>query len=179
MYVFRSSEDKRVFIYSGLCFIYTVEALLHHHVRWFICNFLSLFLSLFGLHAPTWQQILSHCHSCRGNKLCFVFIASIRLSDTEREPDSFCNLLYPSFTCVSSSRSSVMGFISCFMRLWLKYYFYNLQRSHSFNQRPLQMLLLNPKTNVKDNFIPHSNDKRLLLCSSILMRTCADVFPSP
>lgn len=104
-----------------------IEASLHRHVIWFICNFLC------GLRAQ--QQILAHCHSCHGDKLCFVFIASIRLSDTERERDSFRNLLYPSFTCVSSSTSSVTG-VHFLLRSALaeKYVFHNLQRSQSFHQ---------------------------------------------
>lgn len=81
--------------------------------------------------------------------------------------------IYSSSTSVSPSRSSVTAFISCFLLFWWKYYFYNFQRSQSFHQRPLQTLLLNPKTNVENNFIPHSDERRLLLCSFIFLRTCA------
>lgn len=86
--------------------------------------------------------------------------------------------IYPSSTSVSPSRWSVTAFISCFLLFWRKYYFYHFQRSQSFHQRSFQTLLLNPKTNVKNRFIPHSDDRRLLLGSFISLRTCADEFSS-
>lgn len=158
-----------MFIYSGLWFVYRSLAASS-------CFLIYLQLSLWSPRSHLTAHSVTYSHSCHGNKLCFVFVASIRLSVARILAHSATHLLqfhqcvtiqivcdgvsFPAFFCFAGNTIFIIfKEANAFIR--------GLSRRCFYTQRRI----------VENKLIPRSADRRLLLCSSVFLRTCADACP--